>query len=191
MDSNLNIIDDFLCDFDSLRNHCDNLKYEGVTNNVDDVFYPGVDKNIPEKHRGNITDNLEALYENVVVNFMFLRLSLVGMVCPHASHSDVAMGEKSLMLYLNKSEDSIGGTALIRHVDSGMDVTPLNEKQWGTWEKDYSITKAWDTYEMASMLPNRAVIFNAGLMHRALPIGGFGNTPKNGRLVLTAFFDHD
>ena len=61
MDSKI-VIDNFLDDFDSLRNHCDSLKFPGETNPVDGVFYPSVDTSIPDGVRIEIIEKLAKLH---------------------------------------------------------------------------------------------------------------------------------
>ena len=75
------------------------------------------------------------------------------------------------------------------HKRTGLCENPISEKQLKVWEQDHSNPEAWSIMDMCQMKPNRALIFEAGKMHRAEPIGGFGRGPKDGRLVLTCFFD--
>lgn len=174
------IIDDFLpADiFAALRRHCDHVSYAGVTNPVDGVLYPNISLDIPA----------------AVVEFLgkpktaFMRLSLKGVKAPHQAHTDTLMGDRSLMLYLSRVEHCKGGTALVQHIPTGMYSDPFDEEEEEIWKRDTNQPDCWEIYEMADMQPNRAVFFNAHLMHRAEPVGGFGTDAKNGRLVLTAFY---
>jgi hypothetical protein len=178
--NNFEIIDDFLpADvFNLLRTHCDQELYSGVVNPADGVLYPGISIDIPE----------------VVLRFfgrpkfIFMRLSLAGVPVPHQAHTDALMGNESLMFYLNRPEHCQGGTALVRHKESGLWRNPVTSKAEEIWQRDTNVPEAWEVYDMAHMQTNRAVLFDANLMHRAEPIGGFGNSPQNGRLVLTAFY---
>jgi hypothetical protein len=180
MNNFLEIIDDFLpADvFNHLRAHCDQLDYSGVVNPVDNVLYPGISLEIPE----------------VVMQFLgrpkyaFLRLSLEGVLVPHQAHTDLLMGQKSLMFYVTHPKYCRGGTSLVQHVETGMYRNPVNSAEEALWQRDTNIPEMWEVHEMAEMVPNRAVLFDAELMHRAEPLGGFGTDAKNGRLVLTAFY---
>ena len=184
------IIDDFLNDFDSFRSHCDSVSYDGEKNPVDGVFYPGVSLDIPKEVEDEITSKLqETIGSEIKVNTMFLRLSTGDMEAPHQAHTDASMGDFSLMLYLNRLEDCEGGTSYVMHKRTGMASHPINEKQVKTWEEDCNNPEAWQITNICPMLPNRAFIFNASAMHRAEPVGGFGDNAKNGRLVLTVFFN--
>lgn len=174
------IIDKFLPDdvFAKLREHCDHISYEGVTNPVDGVVYPGISIDIP--------DYVKVYFGRPKT--MFMRLSLPGMKAPHQAHTDTLMGQESLMLYLTRQKYCSGGTSLVEHRKTGMRSDPRDVDELAVWQNDTNNPDAWFVYELAEMLPNRAAIFNASLMHRAEPIGGFGTDAKNGRLVLTAFY---
>ena len=182
------IIDNFLDDFESFREYCDSLDYDGFTNPVDDVFYEGVNINIPENIKAEIEAKLGA-NKAITINAIFLRLSTTDMHAPHQAHTDAVMGSKSLMLYMNRLEDCEGGTSLVMHKRTGLNYQPVNDKQLKVWGDDMNTPDAWQIYRICNMIPNRAFLFDANLMHRAEPIGGFGNNAKNGRLVLTAFYD--
>ena len=182
-------ISNFLDDFNAMRDHCDSVAFDGMVNPVDGVFYHGVSLDIPESVRLEVIKNLEALEDSEVkVNAMFLRLSLEGVIAPHQAHTDSTMGIKSLMLYLNRPEDCYGGTALVEH-ENGMYCNPIGDVQELIWRRDTNKPDKWKVTELCRMEPNKAFIFDANLMHRAEPVGGFGDSPINGRLVLTAFYD--
>lgn len=184
------IIDNFLDDFSSFRGHCDSVSYDGINNPADGVFYPGVSLDIPKGIEDEVINKV-TLQEGreIKVNALFLRLRTKGVQEPHQSHTDAIMGRKSLMLYLSRLEDCEGGTSLVLHKRTGLVCNPINQKQLSTWIEDKNTPEEWQIYKMASMMPNRAFLFDANLMHRAEPIGGFGENEKNGRLVLTMFYD--
>lgn len=174
-------INNFLSGYEAFREYCDNLDYSGVENPADGVFYPGVSLEIPENIQQEVKSRIErAMDKEVSINAIFLRLSTKGMFAPHQAHHDGIMGQYSLMLYLNRPEHCMGGTSFVRHI-SGDDLA--------RWEIDHSDPTKWEITDLCVMEPNKACIFNAELMHRAEPIGGFGDSPENGRLVLTAFFN--
>ena len=178
--SKLEIIDDFLPAevFEQLRNHCDNISYEGVINPADNVLYPGISIDIPEL-------TLQFLGRP---RYTFMRLSLEGIPTPHQAHTDMLMGHRSLMFYLNRPEHCRGGTSLVQHKETGMYRNPVSAEEEALWKRDTNNPEMWEVYELAEMVSNRCVMFDAELMHRAEPIGGFGNNAQNGRLVLTAFY---
>ena len=189
MDSEI-IIDNFINDFDSFRSHCDDVSYNGIVNPKDGVFYAGVSLDIPKSVGDEVVSKIIAsMGRDIKVNAMFLRLRTEGVQEPHQAHTDAIMGRYSLMLYLNKLEDCEGGTSLVLHKRTGLDCNPINKKQLDVWAEDKNKPRKWQIYKMASMVPNRGFLFDANLMHRAEPIGGFGDSEKNGRLVLTVFYD--
>ena len=118
-----------------------------------------------------------------------MRLSPQFTVAPHQAHTDTLMGNFSLMLYLNRLEDCEGGTSFVIHKEALIDSSPINDKQLKVWQRDTNTPEAWQIKDVSQMIPNRACIFDANLMHRAEPIGGFGDNSQNARLVLTAFYD--
>lgn len=183
------IIDDFLDDFESFRGYCDSLTYGGEVNPKDGVFYPGVSLAIPDKIQSEIVEKLErGTGLKITHDTMFLRLSTKYTYAPHQAHTDAIHGDYGFMLYLNRLEDCIGGTSFVRHKETGLSAHPINEKQVKVWEKDHSNPDAWSIYDMCDMKQNRACVFDATLMHRSEPVGGFGDTAKDGRLVLVCFF---
>lgn len=180
------IIDDFLPDFQGWRKWADDLEYAPVENPVDRVSYPGICASVPT---WGMRQRLSMIMgAGVHINTAFLRLSLAGVSVPHYAHTDKVMGQFSLMVYMNRTEHCQGGTALIRHAD-GMDMHPSSDEEVSLWERDTNQPERWSAYSLCEMKANRAFIFRADLMHAALPVGGFGDSVSNGRLVLTAFFN--
>lgn len=164
--------------FNRLRKHCDSASFAGVRNPVDGVIYPNICTDIPEE----VFEYLGA------PKTVFMRLSLSGVVAPHQAHTDTLMGAKSLMLYLTRKEYCQGGTSFVEHIETGMRSDPQDAVELAIWQRDTNTPQAWGVYALAKMVTNRAIIFDASLMHRAEPIGGFGTDAADGRLVLTAFY---
>jgi hypothetical protein len=185
----VNEIRHFLSDYYSFRHLCDSVSYDGVTSPIDGVFYPGVSLYIPEDVVQEVADKLER-YEGktITINTIFLRLSLEGVVAPHQAHTDLTYGKKSLMLYLTRDAQCQGGTAILKHV-SGIDYNPKDEDELAIMQMDQNNYDKWMITNYCDMQQNKAFIFDAGLIHRAEPVGGFGKDARDGRLVLTAFYD--
>lgn len=181
----IEIVDNFLDEetYKNLRIHADTLNFEGVRNPVDGVVYPGISVDIPDIVKRFILRTLKPRDHT-----LFMRLSLSGVAVPHQAHTDSMMGTKSLMLYLNRPEHCKGGTSFVRHKQTGMISDPRDKFEERLWQLDTNKPKAWEIYEQVDMRSNRAAIFPAKLMHRAEPSGGFGDSPENGRLVLTMFY---
>lgn len=184
-------IDGFIPHWNELRDYADRAHYADTVNPTDGVVYPGICAEIPISAKQAILNALSAVYGRTVTpNLMFMRLSPKGVKAPHQAHTDSTMGQYSMMLYMNRLEHSKGGTSLIQHKATGMqddsNLSPLGERVWLRDTNDYG---AWSITKLAHMQPNRAFIFPAKMFHRAEPVEGFGNNPKNARLVLTVFFN--
>lgn len=183
------VVDDFLSDFNGFRAYCDNLDFDGVESPYDGVFYPGVSLDIPREIQEEVIENLSGIVGEVFIKAMFLRLTLPSFICPHQAHTDSIMGDGSLMLYLNREEHCQGGTSFVVHKKSGMYSNPKDEDELEAWKDDTNTPEKWHVLDICEMKPNRACLFDASLMHRAEPVGGFGNDSTDGRLVLTCFYD--
>lgn len=184
------IQDDFLTQFGQLRGYADRATFEDVRSPIDNVVYPHICKVVEDRYREEIEFNLNNLLGRPpLIQHLFLRMSPAGVPVPHEAHTDISMGHWSLMLYLNREHHCQGGTSLVHHTATGLDVNPRNDRELETWKRDANNRAAWTIDMLAKMRANRAFIFPAYLMHRAEPIGGFGRTQLDARMVLTAFFN--
>jgi len=184
------VIDNFLNDYESFRLYCDDVDFKGEVNPVDNVFYPGVSIEIPNHIQTEIIERLENYFNKQIKPIlMFMRLSLKGIKAPHQAHTDASMSTHAMMLYLNRKEHCNGGTSFVTHKQSGLCKNPINEIQENIWIKDTNNPDAWEITDMCPMKTNRAMVFDSIKMHRSEPIGGFGKGAKDGRLVLTFFFN--
>lgn len=170
--------------FDRLRLYADEAIYEDIINPVDGVTYPAICKTIPEE----VVVELRRQLKVPALNVVFMRLSLANTPAPHQAHTDTTMGKNSFMLYLTRDEFCQGGTALVEHKSLRFASDPQMERELVAWQRDTNNPDAWRVYQLARMKANRAFIFPSNLMHRAEPVGGFGSSPYDGRLVLTAFY---
>lgn len=185
------VIDNFLNNPDQLREHCLGLSFEGVHNPEDDIFYKDVDLNVPDKFRIEIVRKIEFLLgDQITKAIQFLRLRPKDSAyAPHEVHSDKIMGHYTALIYLNPNEQCEGGTAFVEHTSGNLSGHPETEEQIALWEKDNSELDKWNLVGFVPMVYNRLVIFRSDLLHYAEPIGGFGNTKNNSRLVFTMFFN--
>lgn len=173
--------------YQSLKSHSLTCDFNDITNPIDNVTYPDINIDIPDQVRDEIVSKLCQLMKyDIDVTMMFMRMSAQGTPCPHIHHHDGSHGKYSMMLYLNDHEH--GGTSLVRHIDSGITYAPINDKCVDMIVQDQNDVSAWVSYCSSSMTQNTAVIFDANLLHRAEPIGGFGETQQDARIVLTCFF---
>lgn len=182
------IVDDFLDNFEALREAADSVEFKDEVNPVDKVTYPNIFKGIPEGRAQEIESKLALLVGRAIkVNTMFARLSPRGVHVPHQVHTDTSMGDYSVMIYLNRLEDCRGGTSILRH-HAGMESEPRTEAELKLWQRDYNDPMKWQITDHCAMVPNRMFLFRSDLFHRAEPVGGFGRDASDGRLVLTVFF---
>jgi len=179
------IINDFLDSYNDLKNFAFASDFSGAVNPVDGVNYPHICVHIPDAVRSElvwrITKELGHEPENIT---MFMRRSPAGCHVPHIAHTDNSMGSYSLMLYMN---DADGGTAFIRHKETGVMYAPESQEMVDYVAQDQNSPDKWAVVDMVSMKENRAVIFDSGKFHCAMPIGGFGEGIE-ARTVLTVFF---
>jgi hypothetical protein len=153
----------------------------------DGIVYPGVSVGIP----GPILQHVDVgltwwLGRKIVSKSMFLRLRLEGQPSPHWVHTDTIFSQYAFFLHINPDA---GSTVLVHHVETGMAYHPTTEEEVALWEKDKNNYHAWEIDSKLEGAPNRAVVIRSDRLHAALPLGGYGDSPANGRLVLTSFFD--
>lgn len=180
------IIDNFIQSYDELKKISLDCVFADEVNPGDGVVYPLIFKDIPEEIKEEI---LLKIAESVGFEpkdvVMFMRMSPGGVDCPHIVHHDKVMGNYSLMLYLN---DDDGGTSLVRHLETGISYAPNNEQFAKIIAYDQNDIRQWQITNTVKMKENRAFIFDAGNLHCAEPLGGFGENQANSRIVLTCFF---
>ena len=181
------VIDDF---FDSgflIRAHAISTAYKDQLS-TDGVVYPDISIEIPEEIKQEFKDKLETLVGGKIKEFTpFLRLSRQGVPVPHQAHTDAILGQWTALVYLNRPEQCIGGTSLLKHV-SGMDTHPSTPEQEELWRQDTNDPTKWLSIGGCAMAFNRLYMVDSRLFHRAEPIGGFGDSNETGRLVMVAFF---
>jgi len=181
------IIDSFLENYSELKKHSLSCSFSDIVNPVDGVAYPFINKDIPESIVSEAQEKLSEIFGDVKINAIFLRMSPAGVGVPHMAHTDISMGRYSLMLYLNDKDGA--GTGLLTHKETGIAFTPESQYFADIVIADQNNCDAWHITEMAHMKENRAAIFDANRFHCALPVGGFGDSQSESRIVLTVFFD--
>lgn len=183
----LQVYDDFLESYDELKKYSLECDFKDLENEKDGVTYPHICAYIPENVKTEIFDKLKQFKGSDIENpTIFLRMSPKGVHVPHVAHTDISMGRFSFMLYLNNNEES--GTALVRHIMTGISYQPVLEGFVKIVQEDMNNHEAWTPYQKVMSKENRAAIFDAACIHRAEPIGGFGDNQDDARIVLTCFF---
>lgn len=179
-------IDNFLGSYNELKEYAKAADFRDIVNPVDGVTYKHICDSIPDGIRSEILGRIEFLIKRKPHDItMFMRRSPKGVHCPHIVHNDSSMGANSLMLYMNNSHD--GGTAIVRHYETGMMYQPGSVESTEIAIKDQNKPEKWRETHKFYMRENSAALFDAGLFHCALPIGGFGDGAE-ARTVLTVFF---
>jgi hypothetical protein len=178
------VIDNFINNFHSLNDYAKGAEFKDEVNDIDGVVYPLICREIPESIYSSVIDAIGKNFKKPVKPLMFMRRSPKGVHCPHKVHSDNSMGKYSLMLYMS---DDVHGTSFLRHNVTGAKHVRYNDNIVGAIIEDQNNDDAWRVYQMNYGAVNRAVIFDAHLLHRAEPVGGFGDG-DNARTVLTCFF---
>lgn len=180
------VVDNFLETYPKLRQYADTAVFEDEKNPVDNVVYPFICKEIPEDVRQEVIHKISRFLNRIpICPTIFMRMSPEGSKPTHTYHTDKMLGDYSLMLYMC---DGVGGTAMLRHKESGICYNPENDFYVEQVNVDMNNPDAWDTVSRVPMKQNRAAIFDAGFFHAAMPVGGFGYEPKDARMVLTVFF---
>lgn len=177
------VIDNFLDDFDSFNRYARSRDFTGQINPFDGVFYPDISTDIPPAVVEEVGRKTRAKSQNAV----FMRLTSKNTKgAPHQAHNDSVMGAKTFLLYL---QDGPGGTSLVRHKQVGMEHGPKSAEEEAIWKRDTNTPEAWEVVDMIDMKKNRAFILPSQVMHRAEPVGGFGQSEKDGRICLIMFYD--
>ena len=165
--------------FDELIHARRNNEFKDVENPADGVTYPRICDDIPDI----VVQEVEFLAQQPV-NYLFMREMPEGVTVPHEAHTDNSMGRTSMMLYL---EDGPGGTAFLRHRVLGIHYAPAVQNLVDLIMEDTNNRDAWVVNQICKQERNKACIFDAGFIHRAEPLGGYGEG-KYARCVLTGFF---
>lgn len=178
------ILDSFLEDFPIVRGWADQARYENSTNPYDSLEYHGIATECPTEALRRAL--VRWFHPGVKLVHSMVRLSMKGAPIPYQAHADAFMGSRFTVInYLNRAEHCMGGTSLLRHRASGA----VKEGDAGGWKADENNPAAWEVLMTAPMAENRAFIYRSDLLHRSDPLGGFGTTKQDGRLVLIGLFD--
>jgi hypothetical protein len=181
-------LDDFFPwgEFNILRDYAHIAKYEDHKAPFDGVVYKNVAP-APMAIVERLTHILTWIMgRRIVPMHTCFRLSVEGSEPPQWAHSDREVAEYGFFMFVNEGP---GGTALLQHAESGMWMHPRNQYELDLWKRDYNNEGAWYLKAMVDCAPNRAILLRSELIHAAIPRGGFGGSPIDGRLILLCFFD--
>ena len=176
------VVDNFLDDFEAFDTWAREQEYTGQESPHDGVVYPDLVIDLPASVMQEVAEKIGA------TTFLpFLRLSTTNTaVAPHQAHNDITHGDYTFLLYM---QDGPGGTSLVKHKELDMHDGLTTELEEKVWNRDTNNPDKWDVTHLFKMKANRAVWYPSNYMHRAEPIGGFGEGTQDGRLVLTLFFN--
>lgn len=177
------VIDDFLNDFDSLVKYKESAIFNQEINKVDGAIYPAINFDVPLSIKTDFVKRIEDIKGfKIKPNLIFLRANPLGEIEPYQAHNDLNMGKYTCILYLTEH----GGTAFLEHIETGMD---RNDPDFAdVWSADCNNFDAWAVKDFCSMKPNRALFFDAELMHRGEPVEGYG-VGSDSRMIMVCFYD--
>lgn len=181
------IFDDFFRSPDEVFDIVAGGTFENYQSIWDGVSYPGINKALPEMLQAFIRSRIEhMLSKEIKMEACFSRVMLRGMVAPHRIHSDRIMGQSSMHIYLSKKWPTDGGTAFWTHKTQGHKHTAQTNET--VVANDHDKLEHWTRDMLVVAKFNRAVLHDSTLFHSAEPGYGWGETPQDGRLVITTFF---
>lgn len=190
------VVDGFLPEhlFQQLRDYAHDLEFSGVVSPHDGVEYPDISVEIPTWIsawvKSGIAKMMDVSVPSVEIDTQFWRLTTKATdPAPHGAHNDAIHGKYSAFYYINdKPEGVMAGTSLVSHRNTGLKSQPKSVGEWTVWERESNNYDAWKIDDMIFWEPNRLAIYEADRMHRAEPPDGWGESAKDGRLVLITFF---
>lgn len=161
--------------------------YSDVENPIDHVVYPLICKDLPENLVHILMIKLSNLMNRNIKNItLFLRMSTEGVIAPNQVHTDNSMGRYSFMLYLDTNDKA--GTSFLQHKETGATDSTQPTNILDILKADSNDKSKWTITNFCPMIANTGCLFDSRDLHRAEPIGGYGTSAKNGRIVLTCFF---
>ncbi|WP_020208284.1 DUF6445 family protein [Gilvimarinus chinensis] len=183
----INVYENFLESYDELKEHALKADYPGVESPADGVTYPYICVDVPESVKTEVKERLDKILgREAKINYLFLRKSPEGVKAPQIAHHDLCMGAFTFILYLNDREDA--GTALLRHRETGMCYAPESDTFVNVARGDQNNPEKWAIRHLVKMKENRAIAFDSGQFHCALPINGFGTETSDSRIALICSF---
>ena len=174
--------------------------------------YPEQDGNYPGRNSGQRLhiDGLDAAVSDIIGHSVTgdmtqahaqFRVTLAEDQARYHVHVDTGV-HWSGVAYLSLPEHCMGGTELFRHIETGTDRAPINDKElllFGAETPQDAINRVmtadandsskWEKVMTLPMRFNRLVLFRPWLWHAAST--GFGTTPEDGRLIQGLFFGSD
>jgi len=173
-------------EFLMLREYAHIMEYKD-REGPDGVTYKDIGAEVPEPAKEQLIFALTWLMGyRIAMKICAFRLSVEGTVPPQWAHSDAEVSKWASFVYINPGP---GGTALLRHKETGMTMHPRNQEELDIWTRDCNRPEAWYVIGSVPCEPNRGLVIPSDQLHAAMPVHGFGQSPSDGRLILWSFFD--
>lgn len=185
MKPHIAIFDDAFFDCDDLLDLLIQRGFRDVISPYDGVLYPGICE-LP-------ADSMQMCLEQVLgvpidPLVCFARLTCAGLKpAPHAIHPDTLMSQYAVLVYLSKDWPAGSGTSFWEHETHGRVHDRTRDAEM--LQKDSNDRAKWTQYFISEGKQNRMLLYDSRLFHCAEPSGGFGDSPENGRIVQTCFFN--
>lgn len=190
------VIDNFLDDPDAYRALA--LKQDYYTiRGPDGGTYKNISVRKTEEHKAKIE---AAIGKKIAQDYSFLRFAIYGSELGHTIHADSGLSPWGCVLYLNP-EDTIApdsGTCFYEHRVLKIEKVPTEQevraagkspkRVWTELEKSWNDPDKWKETGRVEMKYNRAIFFPTVYFHSRLPLGAFGNTIDDARLIFVSFF---
>ena len=177
------IIDGFLNKFEDLKKYASVASFNREASPADGAVYPAIDFNIPDDIKTDFVDRIqEEKGFKINPRMIFLRANALGEAEPYQAHNDLNMADHTCILYLTDR----GGTAFVQHKETGVDKNDFDF--YDAWARDCNKYDKWEVKDFCEMKPNRALFFDAELMHRGEPIEGYGEG-NDSRMIMVCFYD--
>jgi hypothetical protein len=197
MPTSLIIVDDFIEQACELREAALRLTYPDLQgafpgrNSLERIALEGLASRVS----GLVGEPLQLM--NPQQSHAKFRITLASDVGRAKVHIDPAYW--SGILYLSRPQDCRGGTEFFRHIPTGTDRAPLDQRELAAMgyssmeqmhreiiERDSVDDSKWERTMQVPMRFNRLLLLRPWLWHTAGP--AFGDTLENGRLVYLMFF---
>lgn len=176
------VIDKFLPDFTKTRTHAINSEYFDWLAPDGQVY-----KRISLLHVPGLLVSLENNLGAIRILMAGYRLNYADEPPNQSIHSDLGFGSHAVVVFLNEGDS---GTAFWKHKETGATEINFGDADlFNVVKLDWDNPDAWEQVEYVAAKENRAVIYKGNLFHSRFPFKAFGDTPENGRLIATAFFN--
>ena len=181
----IDIRDGVFRDIDAARDSVLAQQFGDITNPLDGVVYPGICP-VPDPVAHEMMGAIEFLMgRDIVLRTAFCRATYGSMVATNKIHSDLIMGTYAAHVYLSPEWPDGAGTSFFANKALGMRHRPgvPPESVRPNHPED------WEKYCSVQAKLNRLLIHRGDAWHLAEPVGGWGSSPADGRLVITMFFE--